>query len=68
MNAAYFVEDADFASTERARSASYASATVVEAVPAFVRNMEPLRHGHRHESKYAKRGMGPRNKSGKARS
>ena len=69
MNAyAYFVEDADFASVERGRSACYLSTAVVETVPAFVRNMEPLRRGHRHETKYARRGMGPFNKSGRARS
>ena len=68
MNVAYFVEDSDFAAVERARSIAYASTAVVEAVPCFIRNVEPLHRGHRQEQKYRLRGMGPRNRSGKARS
>lgn len=66
---AYAVSDEDFTAVERARSAMYASLAVVEAVPVFIRHMEPLnRNLHRHESKYARRCAGPTNKSGRARS
>lgn len=68
MNAAFYVSDEDFPAVERGRSACYLSTAIVEAVPAFVRHMEPLNRAHRHESKYARFGCGPRNKSGRARS
>ena len=68
MNAAYFVEDEDFRAVERGRSACYLSTAIVEALPAFVRHMTPLNRGHKSEQKYRLRGMGPRNRSGKARS